>query len=72
MPNLSPGTTWQQTYDTFVEIARSDNATVAAEARRALLDLEQIPHGGNTEMRLEEEILVLFRRKYHDLLQFLA
>jgi hypothetical protein len=71
MPNKKPlpdGTTWQEAYDAFGELASSKHHDVADVAKEEQLLLEQIG-SGDTAMELEPEILVGFRRKYHDLLK---
>lgn len=71
MPNKKPlpdGTTWQEAYDAFGELASSAHDDVADVAKEEQYLLEQIG-SGDTTMELEPEILVGFRRKYIDILK---
>ncbi len=62
------GTTWQEAYDAFGELASSEHDDVASAAQKEQNTLEQIG-SADTAMKLEPEILALFRRKYIDLLK---
>ena len=66
--HLPEGTTWQQAYDAFGELARSEHEDVASAATEEQHLLEQIG-GSDVKMVLEPEILVGFRRKFMDLLR---
>ena len=69
MPNLPPGTTWQEAYEAFKELTHSANEHVAEEAERQIRELEGIG-GADPTMKLEAEVLALFRIRYSDLLRF--
>ncbi len=62
------GTTWQEAYDAFGELASSPYGDVAAAATAEQHLLEEIG-SADTVMELESEILALFRRKYINLLK---
>lgn len=66
--HLPDGTTWQQAYDAFDELAKSAHPDVAGAAEEERLLLESIG-GSDVHMVLEPELLAGFRRTYMDILR---
>lgn len=62
--HLPDGTTWQEAYDAFDELAMRE----IPGAFDAVLTMETVNHGGDVDMELEPELLVGFRKRYEALL----
>jgi hypothetical protein len=67
---LPDGTTWQEAYDAFGELASSEHQDVANAAEEEQLTLEDIGTSNPLDA-IEPEVLVGFRRRYHDILKLI-
>lgn len=66
--DFPPGSTWQDVHDRFSALAESDDPDIAWKANEVLATLNDMGLNPGPSMKLEEEVLQVFRVRLWEVL----